>query len=326
MRNYLGRTISFLLAVLVVVFMLSRVEWSAFGELLGRLSPLSLLSVFSLYVLLNFFRALRYRVLLDRDLPLVDVSLIALFHNFLVRLLPFKLGEVSYIILMKQRLGVSTKEGVSSLFSSRLLELLVIILVAAASLILSTDVLPNQRGLAWLLVLVCFGVGITGFYFMGALLRSSLSLIGYVLPLRFFEKIQPKFTSLALEFDRLRQGRLFLRALFWSCFTYSSSFAVNALLLFAIGIQPEMGTLIVLVSLGMFATAFPFNVSGFGAVELSWAFGLNQLLGYSIGEGTSIGLLLNGYQVLCALVSGGVAYLILQVWKKKVTGTLTGEG
>jgi hypothetical protein len=62
----------------------------------------------------------------------------------------------------------------------------------------------------------------------------------------------------------------------------------------------------------MFATAFPFSLSGFGAVELSFAFGLVNLAGYSAGDATSIGLMLNGMQLIFAALSGLLGYLLMQ--------------
>jgi glycosyltransferase 2 family protein len=312
-NNWLWRIISFVIATVIVIFMLSLVSWSKFLGLLAQLSPLSLIAAFLLYVLLNFWRSLRYIALLDRDDILVwRVFPIALYHNFLVRLLPFKLGEVTYIVLMRNRLDVSMKEGVSSLFGSRLLELLVIILVAAISLLLSGEILPNQSGLAFILVVGSLLGGMLGFYYMGAIIRFVIGLLRSQSSISFLGKIAERLESLAEEFDRLRHPHIFAKALFWSIFTYGSSFGVNWILLQAVGVQVDVVTLVILVSLGMFATAFPFNISGFGVVELSWAYGLTLLLGYAGDEAVAIGLMLNGYQLICAAISGLVAYLLLQ--------------
>jgi uncharacterized membrane protein YbhN (UPF0104 family) len=213
---------------------------------------------------------------------------------------------------MRNRLNVSMKEGVSSLFGSRLLELLVIILVAASSLLLSGEVLPNQSGVAIILVVICLIGGIVGFYYMAAIIHR---ITRFMRTIQQLEKTAARLDSLALEFDRLRQPHIFAKALFWSIFTYASSFSINWILLQAIGIQVDVFTLILLVSLGMFATAFPFNISGFGVVELSWAYGLTVLLGYPSDEAAAIGLMLNGYQLICALISGLLAYAVIQLQK-----------
>ncbi len=319
--NWTWRIISTLLALALIGFMLSLIQWQDFVDVLGRLSLQSMMAAFAVYVLLNLFRSFRFVALLNRDdVPVLRVFPIALYHNFLVRLLPFKLGEFAYIVLMRNRMNVSVEEGVSSLFGSRLLELLMIILVGAVSLLLSGEIIPNQGLLVIILVIGCIVGGVVGFYYVGTMIRVFNRIIARFDSISLIAKLIDKLEGLALEFDRIRNPQIFARALFWSCFTYGCSFAVNWILLLAIGINVDPVTLIILVSLGMFATAFPFNISGFGAVELSWTLGLTTFLALSRSEATSIGLMLNGFQLLCAAVSGGVGYLVIQVMgNKKVT-------
>lgn len=321
--NWTWRIISLVLAAGLIIFMLSLVEWDAFLEVLLRLSPSSLLAAFLIYVLLNLWRAFRFVALLNRDdLSAWAVFPIALYHNFLVRLLPFKLGEFSYIVLMRNRMNVRVEEGVSSLFGSRLLELLMIVLVAATSLLLSGEFVPNQGGIGIGLVIFCVVGGIVGFYYMGKILRIVIKLLNKLDAISLVNKLTRQLEKLATEFDRISQPKVFGKALFWSIFTYGSSFAVNWVLLAAVGLDVDVVTLVILVSIGMFATAFPFNISGFGAVELGWTWGLTTFAAYSVEEAVSIGLMLNGYQLICAAISGLLGYGVVQVWgNKKLTNT-----
>lgn len=312
--NWTWRIISTVLALALIGFMLSLIQWGDFVDVLKRLSVQSMVAAFAVYVFLNLFRSFRFVALLNRD----DISPwrvfpIALYHNFLVRLLPFKLGEFSYIVLMRNRMTVSIEEGVSSLFGSRLLELLMIILVGAVSLLLSGEIIPDQGVLVIVLVIGSIIGGIVGFYYVGTMIRLFNRMMGAFDNIGIVATLIEKLESLAIEFDRIRNPKIFARALFWSCFTYGSSFVVNWILLVSVGIHVDPATLVILVSLGMFATAFPFNISGFGAVELSWTLGLTTFLAMSSSEATSIGLMLNGFQLLCAAISGGIGYAVVQV-------------
>lgn len=316
--NWTWRIISIIIASALIIFMLSLIQWGDFVDVLSRLSWQSMVAAFIVYVLLNLWRSFRFVVLLNRDDMLVlRVFPIALYHNFLVRLLPFKLGEFTYIVLMRNRLHVPVEEGVSSLFGSRLLELLMIVLVGAVSLLLSGEIIPNQGGLAILLVIFCLIVGILGFYFIGTIIRSVNRILTRFDSVRLIAKLIERLNNLASEFDRIRHPDIFAKALFWSCFTYGSSFAVNWILLVAVGIAVDPITLIILVSLGMFAAAFPFSISGFGAVELSWTLGLTTLVGLSRSEATSIGLMLNGFHLIAAALSGIIGYLIVQLTRNE---------
>jgi uncharacterized membrane protein YbhN (UPF0104 family) len=306
-RVWLWRALSLLAALALVAFMLSLVDWNSFSTLLQGMSPSGIVLAFLIYVVLNYFRAERYIALLQTDaLRARDVFLISLYHNFLVRLLPFKLGEMTYILLMRSRHQVSPRDGVSSLFGSRLFELLVILLVGAVALWLSGIILPDHNLLIFTLVIISIGGGLLGFLYAGRILQQIANRLAR------WQHPAARLSSLAQALDRLRYPRVFSRALFWSIFTYGCSFAVNLALLWAADVQIAPADLILTISLGMFATAFPFSLSGFGAVELSFAFGLVNLAGYSAGDATSIGLMLNGMQLIFAALSGLLGYLLMQ--------------
>lgn len=319
-RQLIVRVLSVVVTVALLAALVGEVEWAEFDQLLGRVALVSWLGALLAYLGLNIFRALRFRVLLDKDdTPWRLLVPITLYHNFLVRALPFKLGELSYIALLRSRLNYSMEEGLSSLFGARILELLIIILVFASGVLSSAEALATQREQLMLIILVTFVVCIFGLYFGGGLLRASARM---ALPrlrrlLREKSRLLPALESgwlqLADELDRIRQPRLFLSALLISCFTYSSSFLTNYVLLRALGIQVDFPAMIAIISIGMFASAFPFNVSGFGVVEVAWRFGLTHFAGWSESDATATGFLLHGFQLFAAALYGLAGYLLIHL-------------
>ena len=319
-NKWLWRAVNMMIALALVAFMLSQVEWSTFTGLLRQLSPVWLGAAFIAYSLQNVFRSYRYVTLLDRDdIPLLTMLPITLYHNFLVRVLPFKLGEFSYIVLTRNRLNVPMQEGVSSLLGSRLLELLLMVAVVALSLPFAGNLLVNQDSLAITLSIVSVLVVVIGFYYTGTILRWLIVLLRRVIRSDKVDVLILKLESFATEFDRICQPRIFIRAFLWSCLSYGSSFATIAIMLYAIGLRVDAVTTVVLISIGMFATGIPFNVGGFGAVELGWAFGLTTFAAYDMGEATSIGLMINGFQVLSAALLGLIGYGVIQ-WQANRKG------
>lgn len=319
-RQLAVRIASVLVTVALLAVLVGEVEWAEFDQLLGRVAPLSWLGALLAYLALNLFRALRFRVLLDKDdTPWRLLIPITLYHNFLVRALPFKLGELSYIALLRSRLNYSMEEGLSSLFGARVLELLIIILVFASGVLTSAEALAGQRDQLMLIIVFTFCVCVLGLYFGGGLLRASA---GVLLPgcrrlLRsrsgLAGALESAWLQLADELDRVRQPRLFLSALLISCFTYSSSFLTNYVLLRALGIQVDFSAMIAIISIGMFASAFPLNVSGFGVVEVAWRFGLVQFAGWSESDATATGFLLHGFQLFAAALYGLIGYLLIHL-------------
>ena len=318
-RQFLVRAISIAITVLLLADLVGRVNWAEFDQLLGRIAATSWLGALLAYLTLNLFRALRFRILLDkRESPWRILIPITLYHNFLVRALPFKLGELSYILLLRSRLKYSMEEGVSSLFGARVLELLIIVMVFASSIPASAEQLAAQRDDLTLAIAITFVLSVIGLYFGGNLIRAFQKATQ---PLLSRAERRPKIASgankrlsqLAQEMDRIRQPRLFLTALFTTCFTYTSSFLTNYILLGALGVNVELPVFIAIISLGMFASAFPFTVSGFGVVEAAWRFGLMQFANLPDAEATAAGFLLHGFQIFAAALYGLLGYLLIHI-------------
>ncbi len=318
-RQFLVRAISIAITVLLLADLVGRVNWAEFDQLLGRIAATSWLGALLAYLTLNLFRALRFRILLDkRESPWRILIPITLYHNFLVRALPFKLGELSYILLLRSRLKYSMEEGVSSLFGARVLELLIIVMVFASSIPASAEQLASQRDDLTLAIAITFVLSVIGLYFGGNLIRAFQKATQ---PLLSRAERRPKIASgankrlsqLAQEMDRIRQPRLFLTALFTTCFTYTSSFLTNYILLGALGVNVELPVFIAIISLGMFASAFPFTVSGFGVVEAAWRFGLMQFANLPDAEATAAGFLLHGFQIFAAALYGLLGYLLIHI-------------
>lgn len=319
-RQFLVRAISIAITVLLLADLVGRVNWAEFDQLLGRIAATSWLGALLAYLTLNLFRALRFRILLDkRESPWRILIPITLYHNFLVRALPFKLGELSYILLLRSRLNYSMEEGVSSLFGARVLELLIIVMVFASSIPASAEQLAAQRDDLTLAIAITFVLSVIGLYFGGNLIRTFQQAAQPLLSRA--ERRRPNIASsankrlsqLAQEMDRIRQPRLFLTALFTTCFTYTSSFLTNYILLGALGVNVELPVFIAIISLGMFASAFPFTVSGFGVVEHAWRFGLVQFADLPDAEATAAGFLLHGFQIFAAAVYGLLGYLLIHI-------------
>ena len=319
-RQLVIRAASIAITVVLLADLVGRVNWSEFDQLLGRIAATSWIGALSAYLALNLFRSLRFRILLDkRDSPWRILIPITLYHNFLVRALPFKLGELSYIVLLRSRLNYTMEEGLSSLFGARVLELLIIIMVFASSIPASAEQLAAQRDELTLAIAITFAVSLVGLYFGGSVIRALQNATRPILTA--VERRRPGFGAgvdnrlrqLADEMDRIRQPRLFLTAFFTTCFTYTSSFLTNYILLRALGVDVDLPVFIAIISLGMFASAFPFTVSGFGVVEGAWLVGLTQFAGMPGADAAAAGFLLHGFQIFAAALYGFLGYLLIHI-------------
>lgn len=319
-QQLLWRLVSVLVTVGLLFFLIRTLGGVDFGELLRRISASNLLAALFAYLALNVFRAIRFYILLDKgDTPLRILLPITFYHNGLVRVLPFKLGELSYIVLLRSRLNYSMEEGVSSLFGARILELLIIVLVFASGILFSEGQFAQRDSLMFTIAVI-FIISAVGLYFAGELIRFSLGIFQRILAvfvqrkIRWIAVIQSKLLELAGEFDRIRHPRLFVSALFVSCFTYTSSFMTNYILLRAVGVDVELPIMVAMISFGMFGAALPFpSVGGFGVVESVWVLALTQFAAYPGPEAIAIGFILHGFQIIAAVLYGLVGYLLIHL-------------
>ena len=330
-RQRILRALSILITGGLLILLVGDVKWDEFDDLIVRIARGSWLAALLAYLALNVFRAVRFRVLLDkRGTPWRLLIPITLYHNFLVRALPFKLGEVSYIVLLRSRLNYTMEEGVSSLLGARILELLIIVSVFAASIPASAEQLAAQREQLLIAIAFTFFAGAVALYFGGGLIRLLLRTLGPALKRavgknrRWPSQLRQRLAQLADEMDRIRQPRLFATALLITCFTYSCSFLTNYILLRALGVNADLPAIISIVSLGMFASAFPFTVSGFGVVEVAWRFGLVHFAGWGESDATATGFLLHGFQLFAAAVYGLAGYLLIQISRPLSASSMEG--
>jgi len=314
-RRWLLRLLSVIITVGLLAWLLSKVEWARFGQMVAALPPLALFGAFLAYGAQNFFRAVRFRILLQRpDLRLSVLLPITFYHNFLVRVLPFKLGEVAYVVLLRTRLGYAVGEGISSLFGARLLELMMIILMTALGLLFAGGAGQQQAGTFVALVPIVLILCGLLLYYAGALLRGLRRVligIGGETRAKWWRGLLHQLASLAASLDTLRQPRLFVAAFLTSFFSYGSAFILNTLMLTAVGVEVSLPLLVLIISFGQFAISFPFSVSGFGVVEGGWALGLVLFAGFATSDAVAVGFLLHGFQVISASIYGLLGYLWL---------------
>ena len=127
-KHGLNRLISPLLGLgvsgILVIYLGRQFDYPHFLRLAKNVPLRFFFGLFALFLLLNIFRALRFRILLNRkELPLGILFPITLCHNFFVRTLPLMVGEFSYIALLRRHLKIPVSEGIRSLFEARLFDL-----------------------------------------------------------------------------------------------------------------------------------------------------------------------------------------------------------
>lgn len=176
MRTNNNRTLFMVLSVffsfLVIFYVLSQLDWKVVRSAFSSLHWGWLLLAFFAYVLSYYFRAWRFRILLSLEnvsfFHLLSVTGMYGMYNYL---LPAKSGELSLVILLRNRLKISLVEGATSLVVARYFDFLAISLILPFVLVVYLNKLPLWIVLAS--TIFCGLVFISGIILYYFLIRSS---------------------------------------------------------------------------------------------------------------------------------------------------------
>ena len=315
----LNRLISLLLGLgvstILVIYLVRQIDYPHFLRLAKSIPLWFFCVLFALFLLVNIFRALRFRMLLDRkQLPLTVLFPITLCHIFFIRTLPFMVGEFSYIALLHRYLKIPASEGIRSLFEARLFDLQFVILGGTFGLLTMVHQSPSYV----LSILVLAGVLITGNRALFGILPKGVKRIwtGIVricpwCRSTLLNSVGHKLGEVSLQLDRFRYLRVLLKALSSSLCIYGINLGLHLFLLSTLNVGQRLSVLLVVISIVMIASWFPFSLSGFGVIEGSWAGSLVMFTGMEVGSALSIGLFIHCCQLLMTILLGLLGFVLL---------------
>ncbi len=314
-RKYLSprNLIYFALGIVVLYLLLSRV---AFGSLIRQVlavNPLYFLLGGLFYLLKGLLRGARLTWINRRGRPgywrMLRMSLAA---SLASQLVPMKLGELSYVYLLKKENDSSVSQGLSSLMVLRIFDFLAIaLLFVAISLVVH---LPPGLSVYFFSILGLVGALLVLIVGMLLVSRNYRALLGFFFDARpfrnfaFFQKIRRLVERIL---DDLRQYPAWDYPV-WTGLASAEWFANYwsfHMLLLGIGLHPTFYVTMVSVTFAALASVLPINSFGsFGTQEAGWATGM-VLLGYSQQVAITSGFAAHILTVAYLLLFGGVAWL-----------------
>ncbi len=306
---------------ILVVYLISQADLPMLVERIKSIEIWKLGIALLLYLGQNLFRAFRYRALLDRrDIPISRLYPITLYHNLLVRILPMRTGEVSYVTMLKRYLKQPISEGVSSLLGARIFELILVVFGGLVGLIAAGDQLENRQQVIAISV-VGLTVSVVGLYFAGPGMRLVKRMwVRFALrdhdEKSLASRISNTFDTLADQFDRYRNPRVFALTMFHTIFTYTISVGFHLWLMETLGINYPISEALVIISIAVLTFSLPISFGEIGLPESGWTVGLVVYGGMAVGEAASMAFLLNWLRLLAAAITGLLGYVTLQLLER----------
>jgi hypothetical protein len=184
------------------------------AQTISQAAILPLITAVMCFFLSMIFKAFQYRVLLPSTVPYTYLAGIALTQNALLTFLPWRVGEISFPLLLNRDYGISITSGVSAILLVRFIDLLIVSGVALVS-IPKLGFNIGWEGLVFGTAIVAAVVAVATItrriHALGAFLNSFVIALG---PLRdHLRTSQVFFLSLAVFILTTLQATLALRSM-----------------------------------------------------------------------------------------------------------------
>lgn len=303
----------FVLGTLLLVILLLQVDFQGLTQQVLNIPPGLLLLGGVLYLCKGAARGVRFWRMNAAARPGYWKMLRLTFATSLAsQLLPFKLGELTYVYVVKRELRTPISQGLSALIIIRIFDLLAIaLLFVLAAAVLS---LPGDFSIYFNYILALIGgllALLAGFIFAGkyfAILSARLLALTWLRRVRLAQKMQQSMAELLAELGKFR-GRQYVELIAYPLIEWGINFVMYGVLLRGIGLSPRALDPVVAVTFAALANLLPLNsVGNFGVQDAGWTSGM-LLLGYpqdiALTSALSTHLLALGYM----LVLGGIAWL-----------------
>jgi uncharacterized protein (TIRG00374 family) len=294
-----------LISILLIAAILYFVDLGAMMEAVRKANYLILAAAFVLSILWMFGRAKVWQTLLRDRASFRDVLFTDAEGYLLNAFLPFRLGELGRAFLITRKSNLQFGEVLPTIVIERVVDLGIsaLIFIAALPLIMGTDVSQNTGYIAIVIVVI----GLLVLYLLAHYNQWAVDL---------FHKMSARWSSLQrlgggfLEsffqgLGILKDGRLFLRFLFWMALNWGVALAAYYLMMLAYFPQAKFNWTLLLLAAAAFGGALPAAPGGVGTVDGAIVWAMTLLTGDG-STALALALTVRLYNYLNSGVIGGI--------------------
>ncbi|MCU0846911.1 MAG: flippase-like domain-containing protein [Spirochaetes bacterium] len=309
----------FILSAFIAGVLIYNLELDKTGEILKKADPSLMAAACLIYFLSNFFKALRFFLLLrQEDMGLVKIYIITSFHNFFNMILPARTGELTFVFYLKKIGGASVSRGLHLLVVTRVFDFITISAVFVCAIILyygaGISILMLSLGIFFLVMSIIMLFNLKRFMILFRNIFSAMVSAFNLSENTFVKKISLKIDSLAGEFSDFETMRHIPGLAFSSILTWMALYSMFHVAILSLGIEMDFLGSVLGSTGGVLTNVLPINSFGsFGTLEAGWAGGF-LLVGMSRQDAIISGF---GYHALSFIASGIVALISYAIFKIK---------
>jgi hypothetical protein len=275
-QQHFAKISAFVVTAALLALLLSYVELSDLTATLRKIGPVYLLLGLVAYTSCYLFRALRFRVLLNKEVSVVDLFSIVCVHNMVNDIMPARSGELSYIYLLKKLHHKNASDGAATLILSRLLDLISISILFFASVILAGE-LPGE--ISGLLSAIALSAALVVLLFMaliygGRAFVVSVERLAARLDLNRLRLIRLSIDGMKEAECRIaavRNREVFLFSFLLSLLVWTSQYLMYYVLMRGLGMELSFALIVLGTTFAIFTSIMPVpSIGSFGVYEGLW--------------------------------------------------------
>lgn len=278
-KKILKISISIVLSVVLVWFLYSQISLKDLINLFHNVSYKYLLLGLFIYLLIFFLRVIRMNLFLEGKINLKNLSIIMAIHNFFINVIPARLGELSYVYMIKKTNSIDISKNVFSLLATRILDVYGQLLLFLIFVLLLNPIPPLIKNI-WILCFVFLAIFTLLIIIVLIFKERFFIILNRILRLFSFnrfmliQKISQKSEEMVEHFKILRNKKIFYKTLILTFFINILMYSIVYFVLLAF--TPPLGVIKTFVGSGIagFTNILPIQgIMNFGTFEGGWTLG-----------------------------------------------------
>lgn len=271
-----------IITLILLPLLLSWINFSDIVKTLANINPTGLAVGFGLYILTYFLRAVRFHILLNREVGIKDLFNIVCIHNMANSLLPARTGELSYVYLLKKRHNKTVGVGAATLIITRLFDMIAILMLLFLSTLFVSTIFVTMVEVRWIAVALMVGIVLvllTILYSGHAFVISLRKIVNHLGMdnVRFTDYIFRKLDETNESFSDIHRGT-FIWSAFISILIWITIYSLNYTLIIAMGLDMGFWAVLFASTFAIITTVSPIQgIGGFGTMEGGWVIGFIAL-------------------------------------------------
>ncbi len=311
--------LSLFITGMLFFFILTYTDWRGIIDRILQ-TPLPLLLLWIGIFLLNFFfRAMRISLFLQKKIPFPKLYAITLVHNTLVQLLPFRLGELSFVYFTKRTNAVGTVESVLALFIARIFDLFTVFFIFAISFFLLEQKPHIFSSFRFQILNILIPVLLFLFFIY---LKQIMVFLHKICQQRFLlqstwaQSVAKKMESAIVSFNA-HSKKSFFQAFVLSVAIWTSYFFLLYIIFRYLGLSLPYSSFLFMSTIVILFASIPIQgLAGFGNVEISWTMFL-MLFGIEKIHALEMAFVVHIISIIIIVLIGIMGYFLLLLLERK---------